>query len=276
MDHLPLLPRRLAYCAQEPWLAAGSVRDNVCFGATGRGCDAVVGDESKAPKDNTALYRLALESTALIHDLELLPQGDATLLGERGVNLSGGQKARLALARVVYSGLDTVLLDDPLAAVDSAVKRHLFVECICGALKGRTVVLATHSREYLPLCDRSVRPTAAARSPRRRDAREEAVRELKQQNRPELLSLVLADGDSGDNGDLRASASMNSLRAAITNSASAQELQRMATEAAAAERDSMAAGVGTRRTDSPRCGRGGCQRRQRRCACRCNSSRRQT
>eukprot|EP00793_Prasinoderma_coloniale_P005601 PRCOL_00004075-RA len=244
VDHLPLLPRRLAYCAQEPWLAAGSVRDNVCFGATGRGCDAVVGGESKAPKDNTALYRLALESTALIHDLELLPHGDATLLGERGVNLSGGQKARLALARVVYSGLDTVLLDDPLAAVDSAVKRHLFVECICGALKGRTVVLATHSREYLPLCDRVC--VLQAGKIAALGTHEEVVRELKQQNRPELLSLVLADGDSGDNGDLRASTSMNSLRAAITNSASAQELQRMATEAAAAEHDSMAAGVGTR------------------------------
>ncbi len=59
-------------------------------------------------------------------DIEVLPHGDLTLVGERGVTLSGGQKARVSLARAVYSKPDICLLDDPLSAVDAAVSRHLF------------------------------------------------------------------------------------------------------------------------------------------------------
>ena len=55
-----------------------------------------------------------------------MPDGDMTLVGERGVSLSGGQKARISLARAVYFDADVYLLDDPLSAVDAAVSRHLF------------------------------------------------------------------------------------------------------------------------------------------------------
>ena len=61
-----------------------------------------------------------------MQDIKLLPEGDLTLVGERGVTLSGGQKARVNLARAVYRQADVYLLDDPLSAVDAAVSTHLF------------------------------------------------------------------------------------------------------------------------------------------------------
>lgn len=65
----------------------------------------------------------------------MLPRGDLTMIGERGVNLSGGQKARVNLARVAYrKDTDICLLDDPLSAVDPAVARHLYTSCISGEL----------------------------------------------------------------------------------------------------------------------------------------------
>ena len=59
-----------------------------------------------------------------------MPQGDATLIGDRGVSLSGGQRARVSLARALYMDADIYLLDDPLSAVDSAVGRHIFEKLV--------------------------------------------------------------------------------------------------------------------------------------------------
>ena len=66
------------------------------------------------------------------------------MIGERGVNISGGQKARISLARAVYSNADIYLLDDPLSAVDPEVANAIFNDCICGALKDKLVILVTH------------------------------------------------------------------------------------------------------------------------------------
>lgn len=74
----------------------------------------------------------------------MLPAGDASEIGEKGINLSGGQKHRVALARAVYASADVMLMDDPLSAVDAHVGRALFDGCICGTLKRRTRVLVTH------------------------------------------------------------------------------------------------------------------------------------
>lgn len=68
---------------------------------------------------------------------------------ERGSSLSGGQKARVNLARAVYRDADLYLLDDPLSAVDSRVARHLFEECIVGFLRGKTRILATHQMHFI-------------------------------------------------------------------------------------------------------------------------------
>jgi ABC-type multidrug transport system ATPase subunit len=86
----------------------------------------------------------------------VLPAGDLTEIGEKGINLSGGQKARISLARAVYQDADVYLLDDPLSAVDVHVSKHLFEECIQGYLAHKTRILVTHQIQYLPLCDRTV------------------------------------------------------------------------------------------------------------------------
>ncbi len=83
----------------------------------------------------------------------MLPAGDRTEIGERGINLSGGQKARVSLARAVYQNADIYLLDDPLSAVDQHVSKRIFSNCIRGLLKGKTVVLVTHQLQYLSQCD---------------------------------------------------------------------------------------------------------------------------
>ena len=77
-------------------------------------------------------------------DLKQLVNGVETQIGERGVNISGGQRARISLARACYSDADIYLLDDPLSAVDPPVARKLFSECIRGYLKDKAVLLVTH------------------------------------------------------------------------------------------------------------------------------------
>ncbi|XP_055936124.1 ATP-binding cassette sub-family C member 4-like isoform X2 [Argiope bruennichi] len=124
---------KVAYASQEPWVFGGSVKQNVIFGSTF--------DENK--------YKTVLNVCALDKDIELFPYGDQTPVGERGVSLSGGQKARVNLARAMYFDADIFLLDDPLSAVDSAVSKHLFEKCINGYLKDKVRILATHQIQFL-------------------------------------------------------------------------------------------------------------------------------
>jgi ABC-type bacteriocin/lantibiotic exporter with double-glycine peptidase domain len=93
---------------------------------------------------NPTTYSKTLAACALAPDLKTLPAGDASEIGEKGINLSGGQRHRVALARAVYAGAEVYLLDDPLSAVDASVGRHLFERVICGELAGKTRVLVTH------------------------------------------------------------------------------------------------------------------------------------
>ena len=127
----------LAYVSQEAWVFPASLRENVLFGA-----------ELQAD-----WYQEVLRCCGLVKDLEQLSHGDASLVGDRGIRLSGGQKARLSLARAVYRDADIYLLDDPLSAVDAAVGRYLFRQCIRGQLRGKLVVLVTHHLQYLPEAD---------------------------------------------------------------------------------------------------------------------------
>lgn len=110
-----------------------------------------------APLDE-AYYQQVLAACALLPDLEILPGGDMTQIGEKGINLSGGQKARVALARACYSRASTILLDDPLSAVDAHVGKHIFREVLGprGLLAGTTRILVTHQTQFLPLADRVV------------------------------------------------------------------------------------------------------------------------
>ena len=82
-------------------------------------------------------------------DLKLFPRGILTQIGEQGVNISGGQRARIALARAVYSRADIYLLDDPLSAVDPAVANQIFEKCINGVLRNKARILVTHQLQFL-------------------------------------------------------------------------------------------------------------------------------
>eukprot|EP00102_Acyrthosiphon_pisum_P027033 XP_016664243.1 PREDICTED: probable multidrug resistance-associated protein lethal(2)03659 isoform X1 [Acyrthosiphon pisum] len=130
----------VSYASQEPWLFNGSVQQNILFGS---------------PMDHNR-YKEVIKVCALKTDFKQLPYGDRSLVGERGVSLSGGQRARVNLARAVYKQADIYLLDDPLSAVDTHVGKHLFEKCIKGYLKEKTCILITHQLQYLPSVDRIV------------------------------------------------------------------------------------------------------------------------
>ena len=85
-----------------------------------------------------------------------MPAGDKTEIGEKGINLSGGQKARLGLARAVYQDNDLILMDDPISALDANVKKKIFEEVFQEEFKNKTRVLVTHAVDFLHLVDRII------------------------------------------------------------------------------------------------------------------------
>ncbi|KAG1709639.1 hypothetical protein DVH05_020295 [Phytophthora capsici] len=120
----------VSYVSQETWIRNQTVRDNILFGE---------------PFD-AERYELVLEASELVMDLHALPHGDRTEIGERGINLSGGQKARVAVARAMYrSHYDILLLDDPLSAVDPHVAHGIFDKCILGLAGEKTRILVLNS-----------------------------------------------------------------------------------------------------------------------------------
>lgn len=129
---------RISYASQEPWLFAGTIKQNILFGE----------------KWNSKKYERVLQACALERDLNLLPYGDRSIVGDRGVSLSGGQKARINLARAVYKDADIYILDDPLSAVDTQVAKQLFEDCISGYLKNKCTILVTHQLQFLKSVDK--------------------------------------------------------------------------------------------------------------------------
>ncbi|RYP76118.1 hypothetical protein DL771_001942 [Monosporascus sp. 5C6A] len=127
-----LLPNEMiGYCAQSPWLQNMSIRDNILF---------------NFPMDPIR-YKKVLDACALTPDLMNFKHGDLTNIGENGVGLSGGQKARVALARAVYSQSRILLLDDPLAALDHHTAESIVRKLFKGPgplIRDRTVILVTH------------------------------------------------------------------------------------------------------------------------------------
>jgi len=127
----------VAYVEQEPIIFPGTIRENILFGK----------------KLKPEYYKSVIKACGWERDFAQMPNKDDTLVGERGVTLSGGQKARLSLARAVYANYDIYLLDDPLSAVDSRVAKHLFTQAINGILKDKTVILVTHHLSYAAEAD---------------------------------------------------------------------------------------------------------------------------
>ena len=129
----------LALSEQQAWIVNDTVRNNILLGSA---------------YDETRFHRV-IAACQMERDLRILG-GEEAEIGAHGINVSGGQKARLSLARCCYSEASIVLLDDPLAAVDARVGHRLFHECICGELKGRTRVMTTNALQYLAYCDQIV------------------------------------------------------------------------------------------------------------------------
>lgn len=125
----------IAYCAQIPWILNGTVKENILFGC----------------KYDHDFYSKTIDACELISDFDSLPNGDETLVGEKGISLSGGQKARISLARAVYSKSDIYYLDDVLSAVDVHVAANIIKKVLGpkGILNSKTILLATNSVKVL-------------------------------------------------------------------------------------------------------------------------------
>jgi len=128
----------VSYVPQNPWCQNLSLRENITFGQEW--------DEEK--------YNHCIHDCALELDLQILPAGDETKAGLRGINLSGGQRQRLNLARAAYFDGDVYLLDNALSAVDHHTAQHIFEHCLKQHAHDRAVVLITHQVEFLPKCDK--------------------------------------------------------------------------------------------------------------------------
>ncbi|GBG77942.1 hypothetical protein CBR_g25873 [Chara braunii] len=132
---------KLSYLPQAPWIQSGTLRENILFGSP------------YLP----SRYANVLEACALNVDVAYLRGGDMAEIGERGINLSGGQRARVALARALYQDCDIYLLDDPLSAVDAHVAKWVVQHALCGPLlKGKTSIVCTHNPLVLQAADLAV------------------------------------------------------------------------------------------------------------------------
>jgi ATP-binding cassette subfamily C (CFTR/MRP) protein 4 len=128
-------PASLAYAPQDPFIMDGSIRENILFGLDY--------DEEN--------YRMTVEACGLDVDFGQFQNGDMTIVGDRGVQCSGGQRARIGLARALYKDADILVADDPLSAVDAKVGRLIFYHALqdrCVA-KGKCVILATHQHQFI-------------------------------------------------------------------------------------------------------------------------------
>jgi ATP-binding cassette subfamily C (CFTR/MRP) protein 1 len=133
----PMLHGSVAYVPQIPFIAQATVRENILFGRPFK----------------LEFYDKCISVCALDTDLKLFPSGDATEIGERGINLSGGQKMRVALCRAMYSEAQIYLLDDPLAAVDANVAEHIWKYGIQEMLQDKIVLMATNAINYCKQVD---------------------------------------------------------------------------------------------------------------------------
>ena len=130
----------IAYVCQTPFIQNNTLKNNILF----------------FHEFNAEKYNKVLKISELLPDLEILKGGDMTEIGERGINLSGGQKARVSIARALYSDSDIYLLDDPISALDAHVGRNIINNVLCDYLINKTRILVTHAIQYCDRADRIV------------------------------------------------------------------------------------------------------------------------
>lgn len=131
---------KVGYVPQIPWIQNATIRDNILFFKEY--------DEKK--------YNEVLNVSQLTYDLNNFEGGDLTEIGEKGVNLSGGQKVRVSLARALYEDPDIYLFDDPISALDAHIGKKIIKGCIVNYLKGKTRIVATHAIHYLKHMDKII------------------------------------------------------------------------------------------------------------------------
>ncbi|PPQ72540.1 hypothetical protein CVT26_004018 [Gymnopilus dilepis] len=127
----------VAYCPQTAWIQNATIRENICFGR---------------PFDETRYWK-AIRDSCLGPDLEMLPNGDLTEVGERGISLSGGQKQRVNICRAIYCDTDIQIFDDPLSALDAHVGKAVFQNVLLSNAGIKTRILVTHALHFLPQVD---------------------------------------------------------------------------------------------------------------------------
>ena len=135
-----ILNGTVSYVSQIPWIQNATVKDNILF----------------YQQLDMTRYNKVIELCELKPDLEVLVGGDLTEIGEKGINLSGGQKARISLARALYANKDIYIFDDPISALDAHVGMNIMNNCIIGYLKGKTRILVTHALQYVSYADRII------------------------------------------------------------------------------------------------------------------------
>ena len=141
IDEPPVkLNSKISYVEQQPWIQNQTIRDNIIL---------------SKPFDKQKYVETIL-ACQLEPDLLIMNAGDRTEIGENGINLSGGQKARVSLARAIYQDADIVLMDDPVSALDAKVKAKIFEEVFTGLLKEKTRILVTNAVDFVHLADKIV------------------------------------------------------------------------------------------------------------------------
>ena len=130
----------ISYACQDPWIMNGTIRDNIIF-------------YSEYDKEK---YNQVINACQLDKDFENLKHGDLTEIGSTGNNISGGQRARISLARAIYKEADIYLFDDPIPSVDSYVSVKIFHQAIVNLLKNKTRIFVTHDTRNLKASSRII------------------------------------------------------------------------------------------------------------------------
>ena len=125
----------ISYASQNPWILNGTVRDNIIF----------------YNELDIERYKKVLEICQLISELSQLPGGEMTEISSNGQNISGGQKARISLARAIYKDADIYLFDDPISSVDPINSEKIFKNVLLDYLKNKTRILIKHELRNIEL-----------------------------------------------------------------------------------------------------------------------------